>query len=188
MIGWPRGWRCTWKASRVPKRAIARWRMSGPRTGAPCPRGCRKRAKVGMDQTRTWARTYWGGALLSAWRRMCGSRAHGKSHRTGRTALRAILEETGGYAAERPIREVWGFLATKPPERRVLEDLYEEYRAAAPRAPDLALLVAPASECRSPADSAVRRLIRRSRAIPIAITAPPAAATAPSCEDHIRRC
>ena len=91
----------------------------------------------GMDQTPTWGRTYWGGALYClqadvAIREQTGNRAGLQ------TALRAILNSTGGYRAERDIEEVLriGDAATGT---RVLEDLYRANKAA-PVTPDLALL------------------------------------------------
>jgi hypothetical protein len=101
------------------------------------PKGLPQAGEGGLDQTHTWARTYWGGAsfCLEADVRM--------RERTGnrlglRTALRAILDGTGGYAVQRPIGEVLR-MGDEATGTRVLEDLYEQYRAA-PRAPDLALL------------------------------------------------
>jgi predicted metalloprotease with PDZ domain len=90
-----------------------------------------------MDQTPTWGRTYWGGALY------CLQTDIGIREQTGnrvglQTALRAILQETGGYRAERDIDDVLhiGDAATGT---RVLQDLYREIKATAV-APDLELL------------------------------------------------
>jgi hypothetical protein len=91
----------------------------------------------GMDQTPTWARTYWGGALY------CLQADVTLRERTGnrvglQTALRAILKETGGYRAERDIDDVMriGDAATGT---RVLQDLYGQIKATA-LTPDLDLL------------------------------------------------
>ena len=106
------------------------YRHSMPR-GAPLP------GEGGMDQTPTWARTYWGGALYClqsdvAIREQTGNRIGLQ------TALRAILNETGGYIAERDIDEVLriGDAATGT---KVLEDLYRETKATAVT-PDLGRL------------------------------------------------
>lgn len=139
------------------------------------PKGLPRAGEGGMDQTRTWARTYWGGALfcLEADVRL----RERTNNRAGlQTALRAILAETGGMAAQRPIGEVLriGDAATGT---RVLEDLYEEYRAA-PRAPDLAMLWRRLGVSDDPLtqpfdDRAPLAAIR------IAITTPPALGAAP---------
>jgi hypothetical protein len=101
------------------------------------PMGLPGPGEGGLDQTATWARTYWGGALFClqadvAMREQTGNRLGLQA------ALRAILNATGGYASEREISTVLriGDAATGT---RVLEDLYREY-ARAPHTPDLALL------------------------------------------------
>jgi predicted metalloprotease with PDZ domain len=90
-----------------------------------------------MDQTPTWARTYWGGALYClqtdvAIREQTGNRIGLQ------TALRAILKETGGYRAERDIDDVLriGDAATGT---RVMQDLYRQIKSTA-LTPDLDLL------------------------------------------------
>jgi hypothetical protein len=90
------------------------------------PLGLPRAGEGGMDQTPTWARKYWGGALycLEADVQI----RQRTSNRLGlQAALRAILEATGGYAAESDIREVLriGDAATGT---RVLEDLYDQER------------------------------------------------------------
>ncbi len=101
------------------------------------PLGLPHAGEGGMDQTPTWGRTYWGGALY------CLQADVGLRERTGnrvglQTALRAILNQTGGYAADRDIDEVLriGDAATGT---HVLEDLYRESRTTA-LTPDLELL------------------------------------------------
>jgi hypothetical protein len=101
------------------------------------PLGLPHAGEGGMDQTPTWARTYWGGALY------CLQADVTLRERTGnrvglQTALRAILKETGGYRAERDIDDVLriGDAATGT---RVLQDLYGQIKATA-LAPDLDLL------------------------------------------------
>jgi hypothetical protein len=91
------------------------------------PQGLPRAGEGGMDQTPTWARKYWGGALycLEADVQIRQRTAN----RLGlQAALRAILEATGGYAAEREITDVLhiGDTATGT---RVLEDLYDEEKA-----------------------------------------------------------
>ncbi len=91
------------------------------------PLGLPRSGEGGMDQTPTWARKYWGGALycLEADVQIRQRTAN----RLGlQAALRAILEATGGYAAEREIADVLriGDAATGT---RVLEDLYDQQKA-----------------------------------------------------------
>jgi hypothetical protein len=101
------------------------------------PLGLPHSGEGGMDQTSTWGRTYWGGALF------CLQADVGIREKTGnriglQTALRAILKETSGYRAERDIDDVLriGDAATRT---RVLEDLYGAMKAT-PMTPDLDLL------------------------------------------------
>jgi hypothetical protein len=98
------------------------------------PLGLPRAGEGGMDETPTWGRTYWGGALYClqadvAIREQTGNRAGLQ------TSLRALLRETGGYRAERDIDEVLriGDAATGT---RVLEDLYRKVKAT-PVTPDL---------------------------------------------------
>ncbi len=98
------------------------------------PLGLPHAGEGGMDQTPTWGRTYWGGALYClqadvAIREQTANRAGLQ------TALRAILNETGGFANERGIDEVlrMGDAATGT---GVLENLYGEIKATA-LSPDL---------------------------------------------------
>ncbi len=98
------------------------------------PFGLPRAGEGGMDQTPTWARTYWGGALYCL-QADVGLREHTGNRAGLQTALRAILRETGGYRAERDIDDVLriGDAATGT---RVLQDLYGETKATAV-APDL---------------------------------------------------
>jgi hypothetical protein len=101
------------------------------------PLGLPHAGEGGMDQTPTWGRTYWGGALYCLQTDIRIREQTG--NRVGlQTALRAILQETGGYRAERGIDDVLriGDAATGT---RVLQDLYREIKATAV-APDLELL------------------------------------------------
>jgi hypothetical protein len=101
------------------------------------PMGLPRKGEGGMDQTPTWGRTYWGGALYClqadiAIREQTGNRIGLQ------TALRAILEQTGGYGFERDIDEVFhiGDAATGT---RVLDDLYLQIKTMS-QTPDLDLL------------------------------------------------
>jgi hypothetical protein len=108
----------------------AEYRHSMP-LGLPHP------GEGGMDETPTWGRTYWGGALFCLQADVAIREK--TANRLGlQTALRAIVKQTTGYRAERGIDEVLriGDAATGT---RVLEDLYRESKAA-PMMPDLELL------------------------------------------------
>ena len=101
------------------------------------PLGLPREGEGGMDQTPTWGRTYWGGALYClqadvAIREQTGNRVGLQ------TALRAIVKNTGGYRAERDIEEVLriGDAATGT---RILQDSYQRSRSE-PLMPDLAQL------------------------------------------------
>jgi hypothetical protein len=98
------------------------------------PMGLPRSGEGGMDQTPTWARKYWGGALYCLEADVQIRQA--TANRLGlQTALRAVLEATGGYAADQDIIEVLriGDAATGT---RVLEDLYDRERTR-PVIPDL---------------------------------------------------
>lgn len=101
------------------------------------PQGLPRAGEGGMDETPTWGRTYWGGALYCL---QADVRIREQSgNRLGlQTALRAILRATGGYRAERDIDAVLkiGDAATGT---RVLQDLYGQIKATA-MTPDLELL------------------------------------------------
>ena len=108
-----------------------------------------------MDETLTWARTYWGGALFClqadvAIREQTGNRVGLQ------TALRAILKQTGGYRADRSIDEVLriGDAATGT---QVLQDLYREMKRHAAMTPDLGVAVEPPRRSGGPGLAALRR-------------------------------
>jgi hypothetical protein len=91
------------------------------------PLGMPRAGEGGMDQTPTWARKYWGGALYCLEAEV--QIRQRTANRIGlQAALRAILEKTGGYAAERDIADVLqiGDAATGT---RVLEGLYDQEKA-----------------------------------------------------------
>jgi hypothetical protein len=101
------------------------------------PMGLPREGEGGMDQTPTWGRTYWGGALYCLQAEVAIREQTG--NRVGlQTALRAILKETGGYGFDGNIDEVLriGDAATGT---RVLMDLYLQVKST-PQAPDLDLL------------------------------------------------
>jgi len=101
------------------------------------PMGLPRSGEGGMDQTPTWGRTYWGGALYCLQADVAIRER--TDNRVGlQTALRTILRETGGYGFERNIDEVLriGDAATGT---RVLEDLYQQSKTT-PQAVDLDLL------------------------------------------------
>jgi len=101
------------------------------------PMGLPRAGEGGMDETPTWGRTYWGGALYCL-QADVGIREQ-TANRVGlQTALRAILRATGGYRVERSIDAVLtiGDAATGT---RVLQDLYRQIQTT-PVTPDLALL------------------------------------------------
>ncbi len=98
------------------------------------PLGLPRAGEGGMDESPSWGRTYWGGALYCleadvAIREQTGNRVGLQ------TALRAILNDTGGYRADRDIDDVLrtGDEATGT---RVLQNLYREVKAT-PVSPDL---------------------------------------------------
>jgi hypothetical protein len=101
------------------------------------PMGLPRNGEGGLDQTPTWGRTYWGGALFClqadvAIREQTGNRVGLQ------TALRAILMKTGGYGFDRDIMEVFriGDTATGT---HVLSDLYQQVKSS-PQAPNLDVL------------------------------------------------
>jgi hypothetical protein len=98
------------------------------------PMGLPREGEGGMDQTATWGRKYWGGALFCLEAEIAIRKA--TANRVGlQTALRAILAKTGGYAYDREIDDVLriGDLATGT---HALEDLYRTVRST-PYMPDL---------------------------------------------------
>jgi hypothetical protein len=105
----------------------AEYRHSMP-LGLPHP------GEGGMDETATWGRTYWGGALFCLQADVAIREK--TANRLGlQTALRAIAKETLGYASDRDMDDVLriGDAATGT---RVLEDLYRDTKAT-PMIPDL---------------------------------------------------
>jgi hypothetical protein len=101
------------------------------------PKGLPRAGEGGMDQSPSWGRTYWGGALYCLQADIAIREQ--TANRVGlQTALRAILKETGGYGFESDIGDVLriGDAATGT---HVLSDLYRQVRAT-PQTPNLELL------------------------------------------------
>jgi hypothetical protein len=93
------------------------------------PLGLPRSGEGGMDQTRTWARTYWGGALFCLQADIAMRQQ--TNNRLGlQTALRAILRDTGGYANERDIDSVLR-LGDAATGTHVLEELYQRSKETA---------------------------------------------------------
>ncbi len=101
------------------------------------PRGLPKPGEGGMDQSPSWGRTYWGGALYCLQADVAIREQ--TANRIGlQTALQAILKETGGYGFDSNIGEVLriGDAATGT---HVLSGLYQQIRTT-PQTPNLDLL------------------------------------------------
>ena len=101
------------------------------------PKGLPRPGEGGMDQSPSWGRTYWGGALFCL--QVDVAIREQTANRVGlQTALRAILKETGGYGFESNIGDVLriGDAATGT---HVMYGLYEQIRAT-PQTPNLDLL------------------------------------------------
>ena len=95
------------------------------------PRGLPRSGEGGMDESPSWGRTYWGGAIFCLQADVGIRRATG--NRLGlQSALRAVLARTGGYAAEADIDEVLK-VGDEATGTRVLEDLYGRVRNSAPQ-------------------------------------------------------
>jgi hypothetical protein len=140
------------------------------------PQGLPHTGEGGMDQSRSWGRTYWGGALFCLQADVAIREQ--SANRVGlQTALRAILKETGGYGFERNIEDVLriGDAATGT---HVMYELYQQNRAT-PQTPNLALLW---TSLGVPNDPLTQPFDDRARlaAIRIAITAKPGAEAASS--------
>jgi hypothetical protein len=101
------------------------------------PMGLPHAGEGGLDQTRTWGRTYWGGALFCLQADVAIREQ--TANRLGlQAALQAILKDTGGYGFDADIGEVLriGDAATGT---QVLSVLYQQ-SSSAPQTPDLDLL------------------------------------------------
>jgi hypothetical protein len=144
------------------------------------PMGLPQSGEGGMDQTATWGRTYWGGALFCLQADVAIREQ--TANRVGlQAALRAILRETGGYAFDADIAEVLrvGDAATGT---HVMYGLYQQIRAT-PQTPNLDLLW---TMLGVPSDPKTQPFDDRAplAAIRIAITAKPGADGAPSARKN----
>ena len=101
------------------------------------PKGLPQAGDRGLDNTHTWGRTYWGGALFCL---EADVEIHRRTHnRFGlREALRAVNRESGGLVADWPVQRVFS-VADGAVGFPVLEDLYARMKDA-PVAPDLTAL------------------------------------------------
>jgi predicted metalloprotease with PDZ domain len=90
------------------------------------PMGQPREGEGGLDETHTWGRTYWGGAMFCL-QADVGIREQTGNRRGLQTALRAILKETGGYAFERDILDVLR-IGDGATGTHVLADLYAELK------------------------------------------------------------
>jgi len=101
------------------------------------PKGLPRPGEGGMDQSPSWARTYWGGALFCLQADVAIREQ--TANRVGlQTALRAILKETGGYGFDGNIGEVLR-IGDSATGTHVMYGLYQQVRAT-PQSPDLELL------------------------------------------------
>ena len=134
------------------------------------PLGLPRAEDGGMDQRLSWGRTYWGGALYCLQADVAIREQ--TANRVGlQTALRAILQETGGYGFDSDIADVFriGDAATGT---HVMSDLYLKIRAT-PQTPDLDLLFTLLGVPGDPKTEAFDDHAPLA-AIRVAITAPPA--------------
>jgi hypothetical protein len=98
------------------------------------PLGLPRAGEGGMDQSPGWGRTYWGGALYCL-QADVAMREQTRNRAGLQTALRAILDATGGYRADRDIDDVLR-IGDEATGTRVLQDLYRKVKAT-PVTPDL---------------------------------------------------
>jgi hypothetical protein len=138
------------------------------------PMGLPRPGDGGMDQHPGWGRTYWGGALYCLQADVAIREQ--TANRVGlQAALRAILQQTGGYGFESDIADVLriGDTATGT---HVMSDLYLKIKAT-PQAPDLDVLFTLLGVPSDPKTEAFDDHASLA-AIRVAITAPPAGGAA----------
>lgn len=101
------------------------------------PKGLPQAGDRGLDNTHTWGRTYWGGALFCL---EADVEIHRRTHNLHglQDALRAVNRESGGLVTDWPIERVFA-TADKAVGVPVLEELYGRMKDA-PRSPELATL------------------------------------------------
>jgi len=103
------------------------------------PKGLPQRGDHGLDNTRTWGRTYWGGALY--WLLVdVRLRERTNNGRSVQDALRAILHAGGNVSVDWPIERILS-VADSATQGSDFRNTYDQM-AAAPWAPDLKRLFA----------------------------------------------
>lgn len=101
------------------------------------PQGLPKSGDRGLDQTPTWGRRYWGGAIFALYADVEIRKRTG--NRLGlQTALRAILAAGGSHEDDWPVARIFQ-VADAATGTSVLADLYQDWRAK-PVSPDLDVL------------------------------------------------
>ena len=130
------------------------------------PKGLPRHGDAGLDNTPTWGRIYWGGAMFCLLADVDMRRR--TNNRLGlQDAMRGVLAAGGNHEVDWPIRKILA-TADKTVGLTVLTDMYERMRAT-PVSPDLATLwrelgVENAPNLRDDAPlAAVRDAITRSR-------------------------
>jgi len=98
------------------------------------PKGLPRAGEQGLDNTHTWARTYWGGAMFCF---LADVEIHRRTgNRLGlQDAMRAVARESGGLSADWPITRVFA-AADAATGTKVLEEMYAQMKDK-PVAPDL---------------------------------------------------
>jgi hypothetical protein len=101
------------------------------------PNGLPGRGDEGLDNTHTWGRTYWGGALFCL---LADVEIRKKTaNRLGlRDAMRAVLRASGGVSFEMPIERIMK-IGDEATGTTVLQDLYAQMKDK-PVSPDLPAL------------------------------------------------
>ncbi len=92
------------------------------------PKGLPQPGDQGLDNTHTWARTYWGGALFCF---VADVEIHERTgNRMGlQDAMRAVARDSGGLAADWPISRVFA-TADRATGTTVMSDLYAKMKDA----------------------------------------------------------
>jgi len=98
------------------------------------PKGLPRAGEQGLDNTHTWARTYWGGAMFCF---LADVEIHRRTgNRLGlQDAMRAVARESGGLSADWSITRVFA-AADAATGTKVLEEMYAQMKDK-PVAPDL---------------------------------------------------
>jgi hypothetical protein len=96
---------------------VWRWFTWGMPQGLPQP------GDRGLDQTHSWGRTFWGGALFCLLADL-GIRSHTENHQSLQTALRAIAPAGGSGEVHWPLARVLD-VANRATGTSVMSELYE---------------------------------------------------------------